>query len=118
MSMDDKTSKQERDAARKEKHLLREATGNTYMKDVLDDLEDRPEEVGWKKITLQLICVEINFMFELNGLMNMNRSGTIMGLRAMSRRGLWHSMKGNNGQKKSCLPGHLALKRIRRERSA
>ncbi|KAJ4915168.1 Sas10/Utp3/C1D family [Raphanus sativus] len=45
MSMDDKTSKQERDAARKEKHFLRQATENTYMKDVLDELEDRPEEV-------------------------------------------------------------------------
>jgi len=48
----------------------------------------------------------------------MNRLETIMGLRAMSRRGLWHSMKGNKRQKKSSLPGHLALKRIRRERSA
>ncbi|KAJ0230672.1 hypothetical protein HA466_0305420 [Hirschfeldia incana] len=45
MSMDDKTSKQERDAARKEKHFLRQATENTYMKDVLDELEDRPEEI-------------------------------------------------------------------------
>ncbi|CAA7026269.1 unnamed protein product [Microthlaspi erraticum] len=45
MAMDDKTSKQERDAARKEKHFLRQATGDSYMKDVLDDLEDRPEEV-------------------------------------------------------------------------
>jgi U3 small nucleolar ribonucleoprotein protein LCP5 len=44
-AMDDKTSKQERDAARKEKHFLRQATGDSYMKDVLDDLEDRPEEV-------------------------------------------------------------------------
>jgi len=56
MSMDDKTSKQERDAARKEKHLLRQATENTYMKDVLDELEDRPEEVGLEgNFTLQLI---------------------------------------------------------------
>ena len=45
MSMEDKTSKQERDAARKEKHFFRQATENTYMKDVLDDLEDRPEEI-------------------------------------------------------------------------
>ncbi|KAJ0244834.1 hypothetical protein HA466_0183660 [Hirschfeldia incana] len=45
MSMDDKTSKQERNAARKEKHFLRQATENTYMKDVLDDLEGRPEEI-------------------------------------------------------------------------
>ncbi|KAL0723723.1 hypothetical protein Bca4012_038322 [Brassica carinata] len=45
MSMDDKTSKQERDAARKEKHFLRQTTENTYMKDVLDELEDRPEEI-------------------------------------------------------------------------
>ncbi|EOA38180.1 hypothetical protein CARUB_v10009657mg [Capsella rubella] len=44
MSMDDKTSKQERDAARKEKHFLR-ATEDTYWKDVLDDLEDKPEEI-------------------------------------------------------------------------
>ncbi|KAL1201949.1 Protein THALLO [Cardamine amara subsp. amara] len=44
-TMDDKTSKQERDAARKEKHFLRQATEDTYMKDVLDDLEDRPEEI-------------------------------------------------------------------------
>jgi U3 small nucleolar ribonucleoprotein protein LCP5 len=68
MSMEDKTSKQERDAARKEKHFFRQATENTYMKDVLDDLEDRPEEVSWKEINLQLICVvEINLMLELNG---------------------------------------------------
>jgi len=66
--MEDKTSKQERDAARKEKHFFRQATENTYMKDVLDDLEDRPEEVSWKEINLQLICVvEINLMLELNG---------------------------------------------------
>ncbi|KAL0728273.1 hypothetical protein Bca4012_024366 [Brassica carinata] len=45
MSMDDKTSKQERDAARKEKHFLRQATENTYMKDVLDEVEGRPEEI-------------------------------------------------------------------------
>ncbi|XP_010488071.1 PREDICTED: neuroguidin-like [Camelina sativa] len=44
MSMDDKTSKQERNAARKEKHFLR-ATEDTYWKDVLDDLEDKPEEI-------------------------------------------------------------------------
>ena len=57
MSMDDKTSKQERDAARKEKHFLRQATENTYMKDVLDELEDRPEEVGLEGniFTLHLI---------------------------------------------------------------
>ncbi|VVA90349.1 unnamed protein product [Arabis nemorensis] len=45
MSMEDKTSKQERDAARKEKHFLRRATEDSYMKDVLDELEDRPEEI-------------------------------------------------------------------------
>lgn len=67
MSMDDKTSKQERDAARKEKHFLRRATEDTYWKDVLDDLEDKPEEVGCKKIMLQLIWVAINLMLELNG---------------------------------------------------
>uniref|UniRef100_A0A1J3CTT8 Neuroguidin n=1 Tax=Noccaea caerulescens TaxID=107243 RepID=A0A1J3CTT8_NOCCA len=45
MAMEEKTSKQERDAARKDKHFLRQATGDSYMKDVLDDLEDRPEEI-------------------------------------------------------------------------
>lgn len=59
MSMEDKTSKQERDAARKEKHFLRLATEDTYMKDILDELEDKPEEVGWMEMNLQLIRVAI-----------------------------------------------------------
>ncbi|CAN8303288.1 unnamed protein product [Cochlearia groenlandica] len=42
MSMNAKTSKQERDASRKEKHFLRQTAEDTYMKDVLDDLENRP----------------------------------------------------------------------------
>lgn len=46
MSMeDDRTTKQERNATRKEKHLLRQAAEDTYMKEVIDELEDRPEEV-------------------------------------------------------------------------
>ncbi|ESQ36113.1 hypothetical protein EUTSA_v10008245mg [Eutrema salsugineum] len=44
-SMVDKTPKQKRDAARDEMHLLRKATQDTYLKAVLDDHEDRPEEI-------------------------------------------------------------------------
>lgn len=73
--MEDKTSKQERDAARKDKHFLRQATGesgDSYMKDVLDDLEDRPEEVSWKEITLQFdLCIDLVWLMKLmDGWMN------------------------------------------------
>ncbi|RRT32660.1 hypothetical protein B296_00047896, partial [Ensete ventricosum] len=46
-SMDeDKISKQEKQALRREKALLRQAKQSTYVKELMDDIEDRPEEVG------------------------------------------------------------------------
>lgn len=39
-----KTSKQERNALRKEKELLRQSKQSTYVKELMDDIEERPEE--------------------------------------------------------------------------
>ncbi|XP_065002362.1 uncharacterized protein LOC135585709 isoform X2 [Musa acuminata AAA Group] len=45
-SMDeDKISKQEKQALRREKALLRQAKQSTYVKELMDDFEDRPEEL-------------------------------------------------------------------------
>ncbi|KAJ0026222.1 hypothetical protein Pint_08508 [Pistacia integerrima] len=45
-SMDeDKMSRKERNALRKEKETLRQARQSTYMKELMDNLEGRPEEV-------------------------------------------------------------------------
>lgn len=43
---EDKISKQEKQALRREKALLRHAKQSTYVKELMDDFEDRPEEVG------------------------------------------------------------------------
>lgn len=43
---EDKISKQEKQALRREKALLRQAKQSTYVKELMDDFEDRPEEVG------------------------------------------------------------------------
>lgn len=42
---EDKTSKQEKNAARKERHALRQARQSQYVRELMDDLEGRPEEV-------------------------------------------------------------------------
>ncbi|KAM0943800.1 hypothetical protein DsansV1_C13g0125951 [Dioscorea sansibarensis] len=41
----DKLSKQEKQAIRKDKQLLQQARENTYFKELMDDMEDKPEEV-------------------------------------------------------------------------
>ncbi|WOL03889.1 neuroguidin isoform X1 [Canna indica] len=46
-SMDeDKISKQEKQALRREKALLRQAKQSAYVKELIDDIEDRPEEIS------------------------------------------------------------------------
>lgn len=45
-SMDeDKTTKQEKQALRREKEILRQAKQSSYVKELMDEFEDRPEEV-------------------------------------------------------------------------
>nr|GMC50526.1 neuroguidin [Ipomoea batatas] len=44
---EDKTSRQERNALRKEQEMLRQAKQSTYMKELIDDIEGRPEE--WRE---------------------------------------------------------------------
>lgn len=41
-------SRKERNALRKEKETLRQARQSTYMRELMNDLEGRPEEVGSK----------------------------------------------------------------------
>ncbi|XP_028755383.1 neuroguidin-A-like isoform X2 [Neltuma alba] len=41
----DKTSKQERNALRREKEILRQAKQSDYIRSLMNDMEDRPEEV-------------------------------------------------------------------------
>ncbi|THG07275.1 hypothetical protein TEA_001865 [Camellia sinensis var. sinensis] len=43
---EDKVSKQERNAMRKDKAVLREARQSAYVRELMDDLEGRPEEDG------------------------------------------------------------------------
>ncbi|XP_020597361.1 neuroguidin-B [Phalaenopsis equestris] len=42
---DDKMSKQEKQALRRDKELLRRTKQSSYMKELMDDFEDKPEEV-------------------------------------------------------------------------
>ncbi|KAJ0966161.1 hypothetical protein J5N97_027299 [Dioscorea zingiberensis] len=42
---EDKLSKQEKQAMRKDKELLRQARENTYLKELMGDMEDKPEEI-------------------------------------------------------------------------
>ncbi|KAJ7965888.1 Sas10/Utp3/C1D [Quillaja saponaria] len=42
---EDKNSKHERNALRREKEILRKSTQSNYMRDILNDLEGRPEEI-------------------------------------------------------------------------
>lgn len=45
MMEEDKMTRQERNAQRKEKQTLRRSRQSDYMRDMMDDLEGRPEEV-------------------------------------------------------------------------
>lgn len=41
-------SRQERNALRKEKEILRQANQSAYVRELMNDMEGRPEEVrGW-----------------------------------------------------------------------
>lgn len=42
----DKTSKHERNALRKEKEILRQAKQSDYIRSLMNDMEDQPEEVS------------------------------------------------------------------------
>lgn len=44
---ENKITKQEKLALRREKELLRQAKQSSYVKDLMDDFEDRPEEVNF-----------------------------------------------------------------------
>lgn len=40
-------SKQEKNALRKEKQMIRQAKQSVYVRELMNDLEGRPEEVSW-----------------------------------------------------------------------
>lgn len=44
---EDKISKQDRNAIRKEKNALRQARQSAYVREMLNDFEGRPEEVSF-----------------------------------------------------------------------
>lgn len=52
-----KTSKQERNASRKEKQAFRQALQSEYARDLLNDLEGRPEEVSWLYLYSMIFCL-------------------------------------------------------------
>lgn len=43
---EDKMSRQERNALRKEKETLRQARQSAYMRDLMNDIDGKPEEVS------------------------------------------------------------------------
>lgn len=45
---DDKITKEEKKARRKDREMLRQAKNNTIIKEIMDDVEGRPEEVGFE----------------------------------------------------------------------
>lgn len=47
---EDKISKQDRNALRKEKNDLRQASQSAYMRELVNDLEGRPEEVSFSDL--------------------------------------------------------------------
>lgn len=47
MEDDNKMSREEKNASRMEKKALRDASRSTYIRRMMDDLEGKPEEVGW-----------------------------------------------------------------------
>ena len=51
---EDKISKHEKNALRKEKETVRQARQSTYVRELMDDLEGRPEEVS--SGLLLLVC--------------------------------------------------------------
>jgi len=59
----DKMSKEERQARRREKELVRKSKQSTYLKEIIDDFQDKPEEVGcflWlfnSLITVDLVVI-------------------------------------------------------------
>lgn len=44
---EDKISKQDRNALRKERNTLRQAKQSAYMRELMNDLEGRPDEVSF-----------------------------------------------------------------------
>lgn len=52
---EDKISKEEKQTLRREKLLLRQAKQSSYVKELIDDLEDRPEEVSCLFYTKRII---------------------------------------------------------------
>lgn len=52
---EDKISRQERNALRKEKETLRQARQGAYVRELMDDLEGRPEEVSGNFLFMVLL---------------------------------------------------------------
>ena len=55
---EDKISKQERNAMRKEKETIRQARQSAYVRELMDDLEGRPEEVSSGFVLLVLLILD------------------------------------------------------------
>lgn len=47
---EDRVSKQDRNALRKERNTLRQAKTSDYVRELMNDLEGRPEEVSFYKL--------------------------------------------------------------------
>lgn len=65
---EEKMSRKERNALRKEKEAYRQALQGSYVREMMDDMEGRPEEVSWLAALLQYLgkvsCVgSANFVF-------------------------------------------------------
>lgn len=41
----EKMSKEERQARRRDKEMMRKSKQSSYLKEIIDDIQDRPEEV-------------------------------------------------------------------------
>lgn len=55
---EDKISKSERNALRKEKETIRQARQSAYMRELMDDLEGKPEEVSSRLLLLVLLILD------------------------------------------------------------
>lgn len=63
-SMDEtKTSKQERNVSRKEKQAFRQAMQNDYTRELMNDLEGKPEEVSLRLLNLLAESFRYIFIF-------------------------------------------------------
>lgn len=102
---EDKTSRQERNALRKEQEMLRQAKQSTYMKELIDDIEGRPEEVCDHLVHFCYLLLHISFLDSLVFLTISNHkmcSGERrLELRVENLNGTWLRWKNVHNKKRS-----------------